>query len=205
MIKVESQYFPCVNYMLALHSNDSCEIEQWDTFRKMSFRNRCIIVGSNGLINLTVPVEGGRNNKQLIKDVLISYSENWQLQHCKAIVSSYAKAPFFEYYQQNVEQLIKKRHAFLLDKNMEIALWLKKALKMSSAIGMTERYEFILSTDIMDLRNKWLPNNYQEGGGLYYNQVFEEKIGFQKNVSILDFLFCRGPNIVGIAENQQFI
>jgi len=193
---VESQYFPCVNYIAALLKNDSCEIEQWETFRKMSFRNRCIIVGSNGLINLTVPVEGGRNNKQLMKDVRISYSENWQAQHWKAIVSSYAKAPFYEYYQHSIEQLIKKQHTFLLDKNMDIVFWLKKVLKMQAQISLTTEYETTLVEGKSDCRNKWLPNNYlQEENVLFYNQVFEEKLGFQKNVSILDFLFCEGPNI----------
>ena len=196
MMVVESQYFPCVNYIAALLKSDVCEIEQWETFRKMSFRNRCIIVGSNGLINLTVPVEGGRNNKQLMKDVRISYSENWQAQHWKAIVSSYAKAPFYEYYQHSIEQLIKKQHTFLLDKNMEIIFWVKKVLKVQLEIGLTTEYEQVLSTGKLDYRNEWLPNNYcNKENGIYYNQVFEEKLGFQKNVSILDFLFCVGPNI----------
>ena len=202
MMIVESQYFPCVNYIAALLKNDSCEIEQWETFRKMSFRNRCIIVGSNGLINLTVPVEGGRNNKQLMKDVRISYSENWQAQHWKAIVSSYAKAPFYEYYQHSIEQLIKKQHTFLLDKNMEIIFWLKKVLKTPSEISLTEEYHQASDKVQIDYRNKWLPNNYwEEENGIYYNQVFEEKLGFQKNVSILDFVFCAGPNMTNVIKS----
>ena len=56
MIVAESHYFPCVNYINVLNESEVCYIEQWETFRKMSFRNRCIIFGSNGLINLTVPV-----------------------------------------------------------------------------------------------------------------------------------------------------
>jgi len=202
MIVVESQYFPCVNYIAAISNSDSCEMEQWETFRKMSFRNRCIIVGSNGLINLTVPVEGGRNNKQLMKDVRISYSENWQAQHWKAIVSSYAKAPFFEYYQHSIEQLIKKQHTFLLDKNMEIIFWLKKVLKTQSEISFTNAFETNLAEYKIDYRNKWLPNTYlEEENGLYYNQVFEEKLGFQKNVSILDFLFSAGPNMENVIKS----
>jgi len=195
MIITESQYFPCINYVVSLFSDDACRIEQWETFRKMSFRNRCIIVGSNGLINLTVPVEGGRNNKQLMKDVRISYSENWQNKHWKAIVSSYAKAPFFEYYQYDVERLIKKQSIFLLDKNMEIALWLKKVLKIPIEISLSVEYETVLSPNCIDYMNKWLPNNYSIEEAIVYNQVFEEKLGFRKNLSIIDFLFCEGFNI----------
>lgn len=196
MIVVESQYFPCVSYMKVLNEREKCCIEQWETFRKMSFRNRCVIVGSNGLINLTIPVEGGRNNKQLMKDVRISYSENWQSQHWKAIVSSYAKSPFYEYYNVYVEGLIKKHHTFLLDKNMELLMWLKKVMKLQSHIELTNDYKETFEEGISDIRNKWLPSNYStETDSITYNQVFEEKLGFQNNVSILDFLFCNGPSI----------
>lgn len=196
MIVVESQYFPCVNYVKALSESEVCCIEQWEMFRKMSFRNRCVIVGSNGLINLTIPVEGGRNNKQLMKDVRISYTENWQSQHWKAIVSSYAKAPFYEYYNMYVEELIKKHHTFLLDKNMELLMWLKKVMKLQSQVELTSTYEETFDKGKLDLRNKWLPSNYSnETNSITYNQVFEEKLGFQNNVSILDLLFCNGPSI----------
>jgi hypothetical protein len=196
MMVVESQYFPCVNYMSVLSKNEQCYIEQWETFRKMSFRNRCIIVGSNDLINLTIPVIGGRNNKQLMKDVRISYSENWQLQHWKSITSSYAKAPFYEYYNIYVEQLIKKQHSFLLDKNMDILLWLKKVMKLPLEIDLTGAYIDSVETKPKDYRNKWLPNNYSENEtGIRYNQVFEEKLGFRNNVSFLDYLFCEGSTI----------
>ena len=196
MIVVESQYFPCVNYVKALSESEVCCIEQWEMFRKMSFRNRCVIVGSNGLINLTIPVEGGRNNKQLMKDVRISYTENWQSQHWKAIVSSYAKAPFYEYYNMYVEELIKKHHTFLLDKNMELLMWLKKVMKLQSQVELTSTYEETFDKGKLDLRNKWLPSNYSnETNSITYNQVFEEKLGFQNNVSILDLLFCNGPSV----------
>ena len=195
MIVAESHYFPCVNYIDVLNKSEACYIEQWETFRKMSFRNRCIIVGSNGLINLTVPVEGGRNNRLLMKDVRISYSENWQSQHWKAIKSSYAKAPFFEYYNFYVEQLIRKQHTFLLDKNMEIVMWLKKVMKLWAEIEPTNSYDELAGNKKVDYRNQWLPNNYLEKEPrIVYSQVFEDKLGFQKNVSILDFLFCNGPS-----------
>ena len=195
MIVAESHYFPCVNYIDVLNKSEACYIEQWETFRKMSFRNRCIIVGSNGLINLTVPVEGGRNNRLLMKDVRISYSENWQSQHWKAIKSSYAKAPFFEYYNIYVEQLIRKQHTFLLDKNIEIVMWLKKVMKLWAEIKPTNSYDELAGDKKVDYRNQWLPSNYLEKEPrIVYSQVFEDKLGFQKNVSILDFLFCNGPS-----------
>lgn len=207
MVLLESNYFPCIDYCSALANATSCTIEQWETFRKMSFRNRCIIIGSNGLINLTIPVEGGRNNKQLLKDVRISYSENWQQQHWKGIVSSYAKSPFFEYYQAPIEQLIKKNHSFLIDKNMEILLWLNKVLGLKNQIGLSTEYYTTAPCNTTDYRQRWMPNNYQDiaNSSKKYYQMFEEKLGFQKNASILDLLFCEGPNSLGNLINSKSV
>lgn len=194
MIVLDSQYFPCISYCKILSENTICEIEQEEQFRKMSFRNRCIIAGSNGLINLSVPLEGGRNTKNSMKEVKISYSENWALQHWKSILSGYSKSPFFEYYQSDIEQLIKKQHTFLLDKNMEILFWIKKVFKFKIIIEKTTEYRIKNEFGENDFRNKWMPNNYtnDESNSLKYAQVFEEKIGFQKNLSVLDLLFCNG-------------
>ena len=196
MILLESNYFPCIEYCAALANASQCTIEQWETFRKMSFRNRCIIVGSNGLINLTIPVEGGRNNKELMKDVRISYSENWQQQHWKGIVSSYAKAPFFEYYHSSVEQLIKKKSVFLFDKNMDILLWINKVSGLKKTIDPSTRFNDSPEMYTADFRQKWMPNNYTNTNDTTqkYYQMFEEKLGFQVNVSILDLLFCEGAS-----------
>ena len=194
MLVLDSHYFPCISYCSEMAKNLKCEIEQFERFRKMSFRNRCIIAGSNGLISLTIPVEGGRNNRNLMKDVKICYSENWDSLHWKGIVSSYSKSPYFEYFQSDIEQLIKKKHSFLLDKNMAILFWLKKIFKLNIEIDKTVSYTDTINEGENDFRNKWLPNKYfsEENNSLKYFQIFEDKIGFHKNLSILDLLFCEG-------------
>lgn len=193
---VDNQYFSCVNYYSSLFSYANTEIELFDNFQKMGFRNRCIIAGSNGLINLTIPVVGGRNKKQLMREVKIDQTQAWQQQHIKTILSCYGKSPFFEFYRDGVENLIKCQEVFLLDFNLEILIWLKKVLQVSSNIGFTESYITNYEAEfITDNRNKFLPRNFQESNdSINYPQVFEEKIGFQPNLSILDLLFCEGPN-----------
>jgi hypothetical protein len=49
--------------------------------------------------------------------------------------------------------------------------------------------------EILDCRDKILPANFQNielGPFPIYNQVFEERFGFQPNLSILDFILCCG-------------
>ncbi len=196
MTILESNYFPCISYFMELAKSTSVTIHQFESFKKMSFRNRCIVVGANGLINLTVPVEGGRNNKQLVKDVRISYSENWQQQHWKTILSSYAKSPFFEYYQHDVEQLIKKKNIFLIDKNMEIVNWIVKKFKLQTTVELLINKQPDFTVDYVSYINRWLPSNYfnHNGTAIVYNQMFEEKLGFKENVSLVDLIFCEGTN-----------
>ena len=196
MIILESNYFPCISYFKELANSTAVSIDQHESFKKMSFRNRCIVVGANGLINLTVPVEGGRNTKQMVKDVRISYAENWQQQHWKTILSSYAKSPFFEYYQNEIEQLIKKKNTFLIDKNMEIIYWFVKKFKLQTIVKLSSSTQSELAIIDFSCINKWMPSKYVEDNGtaIVYNQMFEDKLGFKENVSVLDLIFCEGPS-----------
>ncbi len=203
---IDNQYFGCVSYFNSLFNYSNTKIERCDNFQKMSFRNRCIIAGSNGLVHLTIPVVGGRNKKQLMKDVKIDQTQAWQQQHFKTILSCYGKSPFFEFYRDDVEKLLKCQQVFLFDFNFDILIWLKKALQLPTEIGVTD--SFIVqydNADIIDNRNKWLPKNFQqdEKHNITYLQVFENRIGFQKNLSVLDLLFCEGPNARNLLESNK--
>jgi hypothetical protein len=204
-ILIENQYFGCVNWCIDLFNSSNVVIEQWENFQKMSFRNRSIISGSNGTINLTIPLEGGRNQKLPIKEVKISKYENWQQQHWKSILSCYGNAPFFEYYKNDVEKLVKSQHQFLFDFNWEILQWIKKVVSITAIITCSENFKTDYSdNNILDLRSKWTPKNFQENDNVVkYYQVFEERNGFKNNLSILDILFNEGPNTKNILKGSN--
>src|SRR5437867_2622965 len=102
---IDLQLFPCVYYIKLITNYTNVKLELYDRFQKMSFRNRYVIFGSNGLISLTVPVVGGREQSRLFPDVEIDYSQNWKIKHWRAIVSSYSNAPFFDYYEMKLKEL----------------------------------------------------------------------------------------------------
>ncbi len=192
---IEYQYFGSINYINTLFQFSHIKFEVCESFQKMSFRNRMVIAGSNGLVNLSVPLEKGRDQKQLIKDVRISYSLPWQQQHWRTLESCYNRSPFYEFYRDGLESLYSKKPVFLLDLNREIRDWLWKVLKIPSVFSETGNYEAVFSNDITDKRSHWLPKNFQlEPQSLTYQQVFQDRIGFQSNLSILDLLFCVGPS-----------
>ncbi len=201
---IENQYFPCVNYINTLFQFSNVKIEQYETYQKMSFRNRSVVAGSNGVVDLSVPLENGRNQRLLMKEVRISYLSNWQVQHFRTIESCYSRSPYFEFYRDGVWDLLRKKQSFLLDMNLEILNWLKKVLKIPAGISLTEGYEKNYPEDVKDLRNHFLPKNrLVQDAGFRYTQVFEDRIGFQSNLSILDLLFCSGPESIHLLIDNK--
>jgi hypothetical protein len=151
-----------------------------------------MIAGGEGKIRLSIPLQSGRETKQVYKDIKISQEYKWQEQHLKTIVSCYKRSPWFEYYQDSLETLYQTKFMFLWDWNLECLNWVLQKMNM------------IKDFDIIDLGFSDLENNpfiFRKAIDLpevKYNQVFQERIGFQSGVSILDLLFCEGKEAVGI-------
>ena len=194
-IIIDNQCFPCTEYIKEVTEYKNIELELYDVFKKMSFQNRYIIAGANNLINLTVPIAGGREQKTLMKEVRIDNSTNWQMKHWRSLTSAYNKAPFFEFYSQDVKRLLFSNEEFLFRFNLKVLEWIFIILKIDSAINFTESF-IAHYEDATDYRNYFLPRSFQNSTNnfLSYSQVFENRLGFQPNLSILDLLFCEGPN-----------
>lgn len=201
---IENQCFPCIDYMKKLIVNTHVKIELCESFQKMSFRNRFIISGPNGLQSLTIPIKGGREQKTAIKDVLIDNSTNLKLKHWKSLLSIYSKAPFFEFYEVELRELLFSEEEFLFQFNIKILNWLCNSLKISSIIQFTEDFIVEYKNDV-DCRNHFLPRSFQlnsENWKPRYAQVFEDRIGFQPNLSIIDLLFSEGPNSINLLKQS---
>jgi hypothetical protein len=207
-IIIENQYFPLVNYINALFHFKDVKIDLCENYQKMSFRNRCVVAGSNGLIHLSVPLEKGRSQKLATKEVRISYSTNWQLQHWRTIESCYSRSPFFDYYRDWLEAFFKKKPVFLADMNMEILAWVAKQTGLKNEWQTTIAYLDEYPEGNIDLRGYFMPNNFQSPARcpqpIEYTQVFADRIGFQPNLSVLDMLCCTGPQARILLQGSNF-
>lgn len=201
---IENQYFPCVNYSKILFFGTNNRIIISEEYRKMSFRNRCIVAGSNGLVHLSVPLEKGRTQKLPTAEVRISYNQDWQQQHWRTIVSCYNRSPFFEYYAPWLENFFAKKYEYLAEMNQNILEWLASLLKVPAPETMNRPEDV---DQVTDRRDYFLPKNFQQDdrkGDIFYTQVFVDRIGFQPNLSILDLLFCEGPAARGLLQGSNF-
>lgn len=209
LIVIENQYFPTINWINILFLNKDIKIDLCETYQKMSFRNRCVVAGSNGLVHLSVPLQKGRSQRQPMKDVKISYDTDWQLQHWRTIESCYGRSPFFEFYRDWLEVFYKKQPVFLADMNLEILEWVRKQTGLEKSWEVLDREtDHPIDPRAIDLRGYFMPKNFQSPERcpqpIVYTQVFEDRIGFQPNLSVLDLLCCTGPQARLLLQNSDF-
>jgi len=192
---IESQYFGSIDYFKSSIEFSYWDIELYERWEKGLHLNRCHVLGPNGPLLLTVPLEDGRAQRTLLKDVKISYRQNWRVRHWRSIHDAYRRSPWFEHYAHTLEPLFKEQPVFLLDWNLRTMDWVLQQLKWKGEIGQTETFRVEYpETEFMDRRRKYLSEPVPGAVVSYaYAQVFAERRGFIGNLSILDLLFCEGP------------
>ncbi|PKP51789.1 MAG: hypothetical protein CVT92_11920 [Bacteroidetes bacterium HGW-Bacteroidetes-1] len=186
-------FFPPVSYLAALIKADHIFIENYETYPKQTFRNRCIILSSNGLQRLTVPIVKTEGNHTKTNEIQIVYKENWQQKHLRAIESSYNTSPYYYHYKHQFIELFSQKFSTLTDLNIKALELILKLLKLQKTIFSTENYEKYPS-DKIDLRNVFSPKRRPQNIQFEtYYQVFNDRFAFQPDLSVLDLLFNTGP------------
>ena len=191
---LQSVYAGNVNYYAAILKSENVIVDINEHFLKQSYRNRCVIAGANGPLNLIVPVKR-KTGRVKLKDVEIDYSENWQKIHWKSIESAYRTSPYFEFYEDRFKALyFSKEFKLLMNWNSAINNAILTSLKHEPEIRISEKY--ISETDgYEDLRSeihpkKQITSHYKVNS---YPQVFDDRMDFLPNISVLDLLFNEGP------------
>lgn len=198
--------FPNISWWSLVLSSDELILDAAEHFEKMTYRNKYFVAGANGTIQLSIPLQRGRNQRAAMNNVLLSKDEHWQVQHWRGIVSTYKRAPFFEYYEHSLEQLFGKEFKTLTEFNLASINWLIKQLKITVDIHIAETYRREYEGAI-DIRKQLKPGaeKKKELSGFYY-QMFEERNQFTPNLSMLDLLFSEGPNTINaLKENKEKI
>ncbi len=194
---LSSYYFPPVQYFAKILQHKNIYIEAHENFNKQTYRNRCRILGANGIQPLVFPVQKGKALKTKIRDLKIDYSENWQRQHLLSIQSAYNHSPFFEFYIDDLMPFFTKKFEYVLDFNTEILQKILSLLDIELSVSFTSAFVLPKKTHFVDYRYTMHPKNKNKQIDKRfvcekYYQVFNEKYSFQPNLSILDLLFNLG-------------
>lgn len=204
------QYFGNINYYFQLINVKNYEFDEYDDYQKMSFRNRCRILGANGPIDLSIPVVGGRELKSPMNEVKICYKEDWRGRHFKTLVSCYNRSPWFENFRIWFEQLYSNKFEYLVEwdkKCHELVLRLIQLndKKNNNVSGVRKESNFLEKENRVDLRNKFLPRHPNPflTSIKPYPQVFSDRYGYVPDLSILDLVFCEGPNALEVLRGSD--
>jgi hypothetical protein len=194
-ILLSTAYFPSAEYFSLIKNADKVFIEQHENYIKQTYRNRCKILTSNGVLKLSVPVMKGPGLKIQLKEIVIDYSKRWQQVHMGAITSAYSRSPYFQFYSDNLWKILLKNHRFLIDLNEELLNKCLEFLNINKCILHTSLFQPELELP-EDFRYRISPKKGSGFTSRPYIQVFgySEFVG---GLSILDLLFNMGPEAEG--------
>jgi len=216
-VLLQTTYFGPVQWYQKLARYDYCLVEQYDSYQKQTYRNRCVIATANGLQALTVPVEhhsqlfkvadrntefGNALSSQFVKDLRISDHNQWRRVHWNALQSAYSESPFFEYYADDIRPFFEQKYEFLIDLNEAIRQKICELIDIQPHVEHTKEYlsttNCQLSTiyDFREVIHAKHPLTDADFQPRPYWQVFQHRYGFLSNLSILDLLFCMGPEAI---------
>lgn len=193
-------YFPPISQYMAIANSKEIIFEVDDNFQKQTFRNRCYIFGPNGKQLLNIPTKHIlSSSKKKTKDTLVDNSSFWQTQHLKSIQIAYRNSPFFEFYEDDLLPIFTKEYKYLLDVNIDTHLFITDALQINQSYIKTQEYNLTTENDFRYLANakQELPIKFDT-----YIQMFDNKHGFLKNLSVLDLIFMEGPNSISFLEKK---
>ena len=215
-------YFPPVSYFAAMAQEMSglisrrgdgsslelspsvVYIEACENYQKQSYRNRCRFYAADGVQTLQCPIVHEGGNKIPITELKLDYKKPWIQQHQRAIISAYRTSAYFEYYQDELFEIMDRKYERLFDLNMALIEFFIEKTGIKVDLRLTEDYD--VNPQMEDLREVIHPkrqNTILSDLDLEkpYFQVFSRKYGFQTDLSIMDLLFNEGPDSILYLKN----
>lgn len=199
-ILLSTAYHAPIQYFSKLRRYPQVYLEQWESYQKQSYRNRCYILSANGVLPLTVPIVH-TGEKTPIKNIRIDYTKRWKIMHLRAIESAYRSSPFYLYYIDDFLAIYHNEYEYLWEMNLAFLQLTLQLLNIKVNLKITASYREIPSP-FLDFTHAIHPKNrFNQPDPTFvprpYFQVFEKKFGFVPNLSILDLLFNTGPEAAG--------
>ncbi|MBN09192.1 MAG: hypothetical protein CMC79_02315 [Flavobacteriaceae bacterium] len=179
-------YLPPISYFKKIVDEKELELFGDLNYQKQTYRNRCMIYGANDRLRLTIPIKH-LNNRRKDKEVNIYNGFNWQKNHWKSLESAYRSSPFFEYYEDDIRPFYTKKYKLLYNLNIDLINFVVDCIGLKIQIKEVDSNNQKINIDeILNPKNKVKKIKP-------YRQVFDNKNGFQSDLSIIDLLFNLGP------------
>ena len=222
---VQSSYIPWKGYFDLIRASDQFILLDEVQFTKRDWRSRNRIKTKDGLLWLTIPVHTkGRYEQRILETTTADPS--WSQRHWQTIRSAYARAPHFDRYAEYFEPLYERPVSDRLsDVNHSLLVAACRALGIDTPIhwsaefnpreGRTERLVDICvktgATAYLSgpTAREYIDHRAFEVAGISvqfadysgYPEYPQVHGPFEHAVSVLDLLFCTGPNAVSYMKD----
>ncbi len=190
-------YLPPISWFSVFLEAENRMLEQFENFPKQTYRNRANIYGANGKLSLIIPIN--HNGKRVMKDIEVSESEDWRKLHWKSIKTAYQSSPYFEFYEDKFIRIFEEKEKYLLDFNLKSIEVIQQIFKTEKAYSLNE--EYIKNPEETDFREKFSAKSPSEFEMEEYYQTFSDKLGFVKDLSVLDLICNKGPESLTYLKN----
>ncbi|MDO4770812.1 WbqC family protein [Porphyromonas sp.] len=193
-IYLPTAFIPSIAYMRLLSHAEEAFIYVGESYRKQSYRNRADLMTANGRASLSIPVEKYAYPPPETSTIMISEHGDWRKRHLQTVISGYGSSPFLEHYIDEIEHLllhsgqgeslVTYNHRWLEFACDELGLPMPKVVQV-----LPEGATFIGEVCARD---------YAPEATLFerYWQVYEDRLGFVPNLSVLDLLLNTGNEAI---------
>ena len=203
ILTIELHYLPSVAYFTYLSAFDKVIIDLGNPFIKQSYRNRCRINGANKIEDLIIPVLKIKDNNSFSM-VEIDYTQKWLNNHLRSLQSAYGKAPFFEYYSEDIFDVYRQKPRLLSELNRSLLTKCLEMLDLQIVVEFSDDFNKSAQKEVYDAKNVIHPKKSLEDDPIFqpkkYLQVFGKD--FEVNLSVIDLIFCEGPGALEILKNS---
>ena len=193
-------YLPPVSWFAVfLKEENEIVLEQYENFPKQTYRNRTNIYGANGRLSLIIPIN--HSGERVMKEIKVSHRENWQKLHWKSIKTAYQSSPYFEFYEDKLQKIFEFETESLIQFNLNALKIVLDILKTEKAYSLNIEYVKIPLEE--NYREKFSAKKETEFEMEEYYQTFCDKLGFEKDLSILDLICNKGPETLTYLKNIE--
>lgn len=201
-IVLSTAAFPPVEYFIYIATAKKILLEADENFNKQSYRNRFIINTANGPLSVVIPVKRYHHRKTKIREVGLDYNTEWQRLAWRAIFAAYNNSPFFLFYKDDLMPFFREKWENLFEFNLAILRQIMDMAGLDKPLILAENYQkdYQYAYDMRYVIHPKKPLSLELPP---WPQVFEERHGFNGQVSILDLLFNKGPEtLIYLKQNS---
>ena len=186
MLRASLAYFGSVALWRAGVAAGGFRFRENEHYQRRSQRNRAVVATPRGPHLLSLPLRAGKHERCPMREVRLSYAEDWPRRHFLTLRSAYGRAPLWAEVAGELEDLYASRPPRLWEWNLACVEWVRAWVAPALVLATADDWQ--PGVDAADA--PWL----REGRSLPpYPQVFGDRLGFLPDLCVVDLLLCRGP------------